>query len=746
MAENKRIRVSADTSPLQGLRQEVTSMWNDFTNMEGRFKEVSEQALDVIQRQIDLLKERNSLFALPNTPQQSKPLNDKRGLLIDPNTGKPFIQTISREGLNPLRQDSFVFNKMLSELSRIAEILEKGERDRKNDEGSDTVDTSAGQQPLPTGTTAPPTGGIGSGLSGGRGGFKLPTSLAGLMKSLPFGIGAIAMAIGGAIGKEVQFRTQMYGAENAYERENLRGQHWLLNTVTFGISGQMAQRREMERRAYQNFDNTIPEMAAQSGMGSVGTTVALLGGNVRDLNGHLNLRRERGDKNLPTYNFANAPDATAVNRPLSPAVKGGTFEINPEADEAFREMGLTPIGSRTVTVQPESHYAASENVVLSKGGLARKGSYLSDDGLELHNWRTDYLGMTSSDYALKVNNLLAAGMDSRATGFVNGGSSEDNMAFFNDINRRANQVVLWGKARGLSDEQQAATMRTARFDESGVTPNTVISSFDTNLTNMGYRGYARSGRLSENLDTYNRIAQQVLGVAGSVNSEELVRTMTGVQQTTGMQGPQLERVQEFMTGANVSQDEVTRAFMMREARKMNPEATFSELMAMVENPNESGLMQNVVKSLYEETGGGENFRTTLKSVAPGMHWTDINELDESLKNSGGDYQAAIDKMFEGTVRSRNISEEAGANVSEVQRSSAAAEELRITEGADKYLRDNEGGNKEGGDLTAALEAALMKVTMNIVDTSPDRLTPDALRKSMQEAFTEGLKDIHITME
>lgn len=746
MAENKRIRVSADTSPLQGLRQEVASMWNDFTNMEGRFKEVSEQALDVIQRQIDLLKERNNLFALPNVPQQGNSLNDRRGSLIDTNTGKPFTQTIGREGLNPLRQDNFVFNKMLSELSRIAEILEKGERDRKNDEGGDTVDTSAGQQPLPTGTTTPPTGGIGSGLGGGRGGFKLPTSLAGLMKSLPFGIGAIAMAIGGAIGKEVQFRTQMYGAENAYERENLRGQHWLLNAVTFGISGQMAQRREMERRAYQNFDNVIPEMAAQSGMGSVGTTVALLGGNVRDLNGNLNLRRGQGDKNLPTYNFANAPDATAVNRPLNPAANGGTFEISPEADEAIREMGLTPIGSRTVTVQPENHYTASEDVVLSKGGLVRKGSYLSDDGLELHNWRTDYLGMTSTDYASKVNNLLAAGMDTRATGFVNGGSSADNMAFFNDINRRANQVVLWGKARGLSDEQQAATMRTARFDESGVAPNTVISSFDANLTNMGYRGYARSGRLSENLNTYNRIAQQVLGVAGSVNSEELVRTMTGVQQTTGMQGPQLERVQEFMTGANVSQDEVTRAFMMREARKMNPEATFSELMAMVENPNESGLMRNVVKSLYEETGGGENFRTTLKSVAPGMHWTDINELDESLRNSGGDYQAAIDRMFEGTVRSRDISKEAGANVSEVQRSSAAAEELRITEGADKYLKDNEGGNKGGGDLTAALEAALMRVTMNIVDTSPDRLTPDALRKSMQEAFTEGLKDIHITME
>ena len=744
MAENKRIRVSADTSPLQGLRHEVESMWNDFNQMEGRFKDISEQALSVIQRQIDLLKERNTLFALPTSQPRGNVLAEQRGSLIDPNTGRPFATTTdTRNGLVGLRgNDGFVFNKMLAELSRIAEILEKGERDRKND--SDEAPTAPDADGTPV--SAPVAGG--TGIRGRGRGFTFPTSLSGLLRGLPLGIGAAIMALGGALGKETQFRTQMYGAENAFERENLRGQHWLLNAVTFGISGQMAQRREIDRRAFQNFEDSIQEMAARSGMGMLGTTVALLGGNLKDVdaNAGLGVGLANGRRGyLPTYNLSDRPDNTNVAPAPNVLEDGGMVYISPDADKAFRERGLTPNAEREVYVEPtRPQVTTADNLRMSNNGFVLRGSYLKSDGIakELHNWRTDLLGMESGEYASRMNNLLAAGMDSRATGFRNGGSTMDNINFFNDYTRIANQVMLWGKARGLTDEQQAAVMRAARFDNSGLAANDVISSFDVNLGRMGYRGYARSGRLSENLDTYNRIAQQVLSVAGGVNTEEIVRTMTGVQQMTGMQGPQLARVQEFMTGANVSQDEVSKAFMMREARKMAPNATFSELMAMIENPTESGLMQNVVKSLYEDTGGGEQFRATLKSFAPGLHWEDINKLDKSLKESGGDYKAAIDEVFGGTISERTISEEAAANVSNMQRSTAATEEYHATQGADRYTS----GDGEEGDLAGALAKALASETLRIIDTTPDRLTTESLKKSIQEGISEGLNDVHITMD
>ena len=61
MAEDKRIRVSADASPLQELRQNAQALWNDFNKMESEFKNIAEQTVGVIQKQIDLLKERNAL-------------------------------------------------------------------------------------------------------------------------------------------------------------------------------------------------------------------------------------------------------------------------------------------------------------------------------------------------------------------------------------------------------------------------------------------------------------------------------------------------------------------------------------------------------------------------------------------------------------------------------------------------------------------------------------------------------------
>ena len=57
MAEDKRIRVSADASPLQELRQNAQALWNDFNKMESEFKNIAEQTVGVIQKQIDLLKE-----------------------------------------------------------------------------------------------------------------------------------------------------------------------------------------------------------------------------------------------------------------------------------------------------------------------------------------------------------------------------------------------------------------------------------------------------------------------------------------------------------------------------------------------------------------------------------------------------------------------------------------------------------------------------------------------------------------
>lgn len=721
MSDNKRIRVSADTSPLQGLRREVESMWNDFNQMEGRFKDISEKALDVIQHQIDLLKERNALLS-PNGLNFGSSSNG-RGLIIDPYTNRPYDLNNRLNNTDPLRGNNVFLNKIISELSKISNLLEKSDRDRKN---NDNVDNSGNEDNIINNPNNP---------SRRNRKFNIPTSFSSLLKTLPFGIGAIALAIGGAAGKEAQFRTQLYGAENKYERENLRSKHWLLNAITFGIPGQFAERREMDRRALQNFEEPLSEFSSISGLSTLDAAAAILSGNYTN-RGQIGLTVSKSI--IPNKNLSGYPDALSVKRNM-PVLGSSTIEFSKESNEAFAELGLTP------DLSPKQINTRISSVKGSGSGYDVTGGF-SNNEMENANWRTKYLGMNSSDYLQKISSLLRAGAYDKITGGKFGdGNLNNDWEFFNNYFANANQVLLWGKARGLSDEQQANLLKTNRFGY-GLSASDIIASFNANLVNAGYNGIPLSVRLGENLDAYNRFANQILNVAGSVNLRELTGTMTGVQSVTGMQGQQLERVQEFLTGTNVSQDAVTKAIMLTEARKMMPDATYSELMAAIENPNQSGLMKNVIKSIYEYSGGGERFRTTLKSIAPGLHWNDIIDLDRSLSNaanrSDSTYQEIIDRIFNGTISSSNpnkIAAEAAATVTEQQRSSAASEEYHIVAGADRYLK----GGGEKGDIAFAIEQALLNSTFKIVDTSPDKLTYEVLARCIQEGVSEGLKNLHV---
>ena len=133
MAEDKRIRVSADASPLQELRQNAQALWNDFNKMESEFKNIAEQTVGVIQKQIDLLKERNALAGgmqggLPNdTPTERRPT------LIDPYTGRPLsggggavTPGTSGRALNTqlTERQQTTLDKILSEVVRIADLKE----------------------------------------------------------------------------------------------------------------------------------------------------------------------------------------------------------------------------------------------------------------------------------------------------------------------------------------------------------------------------------------------------------------------------------------------------------------------------------------------------------------------------------------------------------------------------------------------------------------------------------------------
>lgn len=88
------------------------------------------------------------------------------------------------------------------------------------------------------------------------------------------------------------------------------------------------------------------------------------------------------------------------------------------------------------------------------------------------------------------------------------------------------------------------------------------------------------------------MAENVLNRTGGINTAGIVRSMTSIQNATGMEGRQLERVQNSLMGNNISQDDVSQALLLRTAREVaGPDAQLSDLQAMIEQMPEKPELQ-----------------------------------------------------------------------------------------------------------------------------------------------------------
>lgn len=669
MAEDKRIRVSADASPLQELRQGAQALWNDFNKMENDFKNLAEGTVGVIQKQIDLLKERNALAAGMNLGGQGNTPTDRGATLIDPYTGRPLSGsggTVSpgatgRTAAGQLTErQTTVLEKILSEVVRIADTLEKGQRDETNG----VLPSAGGGEPpevpaVPETPEVPtPGGGGGSGLLGK--GLKLPTSMSGLMGMLPFG--ALLMGIGTVLGQQAKFNAQQYGAENEFQRQNNVGNHWLLNMLTFGISGAEAQKKEVGRLA-----------AAQ---------------NDRALNNYASLH------NL-SYQGALASQLTS-------SFDEDRIEAVTARDEDRRENGgflnwLGKIGMMQIAGDPHQSWEAREmmfNEVDRKNQIAKnaKEAEKRTDGAvsedEYHTWASETLGLNVTDYIDKVSNLQRAGVYERNTSL-------------HDMN----QLLMAGRIRGLSEEDAASVLATTRFDRSGRTGANVVQAFDTNLQGLGKSDQYIASTLGEYLQQFNRVAESVLGRAGSINTAGIVRSMTSIQNATGMEGRQLERVQNSLMGNNVSQDDVTQALLLRTAREVNGgKGNLSDLQAMIEEmPNNTELQTQFFEKIQKMTGGGEMGRQVMKQIFPNLSMRDIIDLE-------GKTGMDAEKIFKrGRSTGGEYSEEnARSKVGDAERSSAGTTNRKIIDGYSEIL------DEKGSSLKQVLESLEKPIPVMVV--------------------------------
>jgi hypothetical protein len=714
MAEDKRIRVSADASPLQELRQNAQALWNDFNKMESEFKNIAEQTVGVIQKQIDLLKERNALAGgmqggLPNdTPTERRPT------LIDPYTGRPLsggggavTPGTSGRALNTqlTERQQTTLDKILSEVVRIADLMEKTQRDDTNG----VLPTgSGGEPPQPPAPETPdvPTLGQGGGAGLFGKGFKMPTSMSGLMGMLPFG--ALIMGIGTILGQQAKYESAQYGAENEFQRRNNRGNHWLLNMLTFGISGAEAEKKEVGRNAATQNDRALDDYSALHRM----SYRQALGSQFLDSFGD-NVDYVTGG-NTTYHDYKMATDWSyrqKQSEPKDPTKLDLSMLASPRTEQDAKGWKEWEHGQKVQQLRNAD-----------KAGLVT-------DRDELPTWASRTLGLNMTDYLSQVTTLQKAGVYERNTSL-------------HDVN----QLLMAGKIRGLSEDDAASVLATTRFDRSGRTGANVVQAFDTNLQGLGKSDQYIASTLGEYLQSFNRMAENVLNRTGGINTAGIVRSMTSIQNATGMEGRQLERVQNSLMGNNISQDDVSQALLLRTAREVaGPDAQLSDLQAMIEQmPEKPELQQQFFERIQKMTGGGEMGRQVMKSIFPNLSMTDIIDLE---KATGNDAQ----KIFRrGRSTGAEYSEaEARSMVGDIAASTAATQNRKIKDGYEEIL-----GGK--GSIAAVVKAIKDEgpIPVTIVAPAPGsagsgsgqqggfpalQLTDEQLQK-LRESVAAGTKD------
>lgn len=714
MAEDKRIRVSADASPLQELRQNAQALWNDFNKMESEFKNIAEQTVGVIQKQIDLLKERNALAGgmqggLPNdTPTERRPT------LIDPYTGRPLsggggavTPGTSGRALNTqlTERQQTTLDKILSEVVRIADLMEKTQRDDTNG----VLPTgSGGEPPQPPAPETPdvPTLGQGGGAGLFGKGFKMPTSMSGLMGMLPFG--ALIMGIGTILGQQAKYESAQYGAENEFQRRNNRGNHWLLNMLTFGISGAEAEKKEVGRNAATQNDRALGDYSALHRM----SYRQALGSQFLDSFGD-NVDYVTGG-NTTYHDYKMATDWSyrqKQSEPKDPTKLDFSMLAFPRTEQDAKGWKEWEHGQKVQQLRNAD-----------KAGLVT-------DRDELPTWASRTLGLNMTDYLSQVTTLQKAGVYERNTSL-------------HDVN----QLLMAGKIRGLSEDDAASVLATTRFDRSGRTGANVVQAFDTNLQGLGKSDQYIASTRGEYLQSFNRMAENVLNRTGGINTAGIVRSMTSIQNATGMEGRQLERVQNSLMGNNISQDDVSQALLLRTAREVAaPGAQLSDLQAMIEQmPEKPELQQQFFERIQKMTGGGEMGRQVMKSIFPNLSMTDIIDLE---KATGNDAQ----KIFRrGRSTGAEYSEaEARSMVGDIAASTAATQNRKIKDGYEEIL----GGKGSIASVVKALKEE-GPIPVTIVAPAPGsagsgsgqqggfpalQLTDEQLQK-LRESVAAGTKD------
>jgi hypothetical protein len=259
------------------------------------------------------------------------------------------------------------------------------------------------------------------------------------------------------------------------------------------------------------------------------------------------------------------------------------------------------------------------------------------------------LGLTGSEFAARQADLIRS---AGGKGFSVYGNETAN-------------VLAMQRITGLDQGSINQLQGSQRFSIGGVGSTTIVGTIEKSLRQAGKPIEEIRATLKEYVETYNSTSQKQLDVMGRFDSKELIGALMAIQQATGAEGKQLRRYQEAFTGQAIATDDVTNALLLRTARRLNPNGTYSDLMADIEKVRSGGdqdFMKSFLGQIRGMSGNKESYRMILKAIFPNLSQNDINEfsntgntdmLFEKIKAASGDYNLDTASKMVGIMEANN---------------------------------------------------------------------------------------------
>lgn len=714
MAEDKKIRVSADLSEMRRLRDEIVSLYRDINNSEEKSRQATEQSLNQLRQQLSLMTDRVSLEKMladlrqqqsgavynqgensitwdiqpeeggsrkaptPRRGTQAAAMSDLANIMRDveksvvsirdyltserPAEDKNSSEDIFidiRNNIRDLRQD-------LSSLSR------ERVRDISNDEDKNS-NKQIFQQPNNNNDNIDKILGSISTLR-----EKLNSSLEGINAS----------------NREIVNETKLInryldviGASVSIIEDN--------STSSGGVVG-----------------GGVSTSGSVKG-GIVGGLVATLsqellkyGRQFVDLFGTRYLRNQRAEAQAmytdPISNVGLALRTRGANEAdyfrWIPIVGKYIAQSIETKYETQGEMAMT--GLQVLRQTQNQLVSLAQTMGLSISGAtgiaSREGSYAARA-----------LGMNIGEYGERRAQLL------RASGGRIRSASE------------AQSLMAAERLFGISPSTINALQGSMRFNTNErTTGSEVISIFERTMRELRLPFEEIASTIEESLTTFNQTSERILSRTGEVDAVRLTSALAGIRSFTGARGRQLERYQQAFTGQNISNDENTRALLMRSFFELNPGAQLSDFKVMQDNWTQGRGLDTLFYSLnrlQELTGGNKQATfTALEQMFPGLSATDIEGLFK-----GG---STIDFKELQTTIEKNVKE-------------ASENELTYSKNIAKSITGIEGEFKSydnrmltiGGQSVTLLQRILAEVAMMNMKMDPGEQYWNRMREK-----TEGI--------